>query len=148
MSHIIAYWCGQVEGKWDKNDLGGDSIAVVLAERNQTTALTLNSQTVAAALIFATYRLAKLPDWAVKIYDEITQNSSRDPVALQSTTFLYAFINETLRLHPPVPSAGLKNTLPEGVNYGERFVPGDVTVLVPNSKLGRCSLFINLLGLC
>ncbi|KAL9005078.1 MAG: hypothetical protein Q9188_002125 [Gyalolechia gomerana] len=109
-----------VEGKWDKNDLG-DSIAVVIAgrrvliERNQTTALALSSQTIAAALILASYRFTKHPDWAVKINDGITQNSSRDPVALQSMTLLKAFINESLRLHPPVPSAGLKNIPPEGV---------------------------------
>ncbi|KAI4180677.1 MAG: hypothetical protein L6R41_007075 [Letrouitia leprolyta] len=127
MSHVIDYWRGQDEGKRDMNDLGGDSIAVVIA----------GSQTVAASLIFATYRLAKHPDWVAKIYNEITQTESRDPVTLQTMPLLNAFINETLRLHPPVPSAGLRNTPTEGVMVGERFIPGDVTVLVPNYSLGR-----------
>lgn len=83
------------------------------------------------------YRLARHQDWATKLHDEVSRNPSRDPVTLQSMTFLNAFINETLRLHPPVPSAGLRNTPAEGIMIGEKFVPGDVTVLVPNYSLGR-----------
>ncbi|KAL8833665.1 MAG: hypothetical protein Q9170_004151 [Blastenia crenularia] len=127
MSHVISDWLTLDEDKRDLNDLGGDSIAVVIA----------GSQTVAASLVFAMYRLAKHPDWAEKIYGEIAQSPSRDSVALQSMVLLNAFIHETLRLHSPVPSAGLRNTPSEGVMVGETFVPGNVTVLVPNHSLGR-----------
>lgn len=95
------------------------------------------SQTVAAALIFIFFRLAKHPDWAERLHIEITAKGSLNLLALQSMTYLNAFIQETLRLHPPVPSAGLRETPAEGIMIENRYIPGKVTVLTPNYTLGR-----------
>ena len=50
---------------------------------------------------------------------------------------LNAFISETLRLHPPVPSSGLRDTPSEGIVIGDQRIPGGTTVLTPNYSLGR-----------
>ena len=103
------------------------------------------SQTVAAALIFVFYRLAKHPKWAGMLREEIKQSGTLNTMGLQSLTYLNAFIQETLRLHPPVPSAGLRNTPPEGIMVGDRYIPGNVTVLTPNYSLGkRASLYMKI----
>ncbi len=56
---------------------------------------------------------------------------------LQSAELLNAIINETLRLHPPVPSGTLRLTPPEGIKIGETFIPGDTTVVAPSYSIGR-----------
>lgn len=95
------------------------------------------SQTVAAALIFIFFRLANHPDWAERLHIEITTKGPLNQLALQSMIYLNSFINETLRLHPPVPSGGLRETPTEGIMIGKEYIPGKVTVLTPNYSLGR-----------
>ncbi|KAL8822365.1 MAG: hypothetical protein Q9191_006899, partial [Dirinaria sp. TL-2023a] len=127
MSGIIEDWLDQDEATRDVHSLGGDAIAIVIA----------GSQTVAAALVFVFYRLAKHPAWADTLRKEISECPDLDPVLLQSLNYLNAFIYETLRLHPPVPSAGLRDTPPEGIIIGGHHIPGGTTVLTPNYSLGR-----------
>lgn len=50
---------------------------------------------------------------------------------------LNAVINETLRLHPPVPTALQRKTPPEGMAIDETFIPGNTTVICPQYVLGR-----------
>ena len=57
--------------------------------------------------------------------------------ALQELPHLTGLINETLRLHPPVPSGGLRDTPPEGLTLGSTYIPGNTTVLIPQYSLGR-----------
>lgn len=57
--------------------------------------------------------------------------------ALAKLIILTALINETLRLHPPVPSGGLRDTPPEGVMTGQTWIPGNTTVVIPQYSLGR-----------
>ena len=59
---------------------------------------------------------------------------------LATLPYLTALINETLRLHPPVPSGGLRDTPPEGILTGQTWIPGDTTVLIPQYSLGRSEL--------
>lgn len=91
----------------------------------------------AAALIFTFYRLALHPAWRERLYKEVNSQSRLDSQTLQSMEYLNAFINEVLRLHPPVPSAGLRNTPRDGIMVGDQYIPGGVTVLSPNYTIGR-----------
>ncbi|KAJ5614876.1 cytochrome P450 monooxygenase-like protein [Penicillium herquei] len=112
--------------------LSGDCRLVIVA----------GSDTTAAALVRVRYYLARFPQKAQRIRDALT-HASVSPVSqlrqrdIQDIEFLNAFINETLRLHPPVPSALLRVTPPEGLVCGKTYIPGGVTVSVPMRQLGR-----------
>jgi cytochrome P450 len=56
---------------------------------------------------------------------------------LQSADHLNGIINETLRLHPPVPSGTLRVTPSEGITVRDKFIPGNTTVVSPTWTVGR-----------
>lgn len=56
---------------------------------------------------------------------------------LQNADHLNAVINETLRLHPPVPSGVLRVTPAEGITISGTYIPGNVTVVSPTYTVGR-----------
>lgn len=92
-----------------------------------------------AALIFIFHYLARDPHQVTKLRAEIDSlagdYSNRD---LQDLPHLNAVINETLRLHPPVPSGLLRQTPPEGIVVAGQFIPGNTTVVAPNHTISRC----------
>jgi cytochrome P450 len=57
---------------------------------------------------------------------------------LQAAEYLSAMINETLRLHPPVPSTILRLTPPDGLTVGDVHIPGNITIGLPSYSIGRC----------
>ena len=74
-----------------------------------------------------------------KEVDDAFANQPMDSVSLSKLTYLEAVINETLRLHPPVPSGVQRMTPPEGLQIGDTYVPGDTIVQVPFHALFRGS---------
>jgi cytochrome P450 len=94
------------------------------------------------------YHIAKDPEQIAKIrkelktIDDVTSHSQ-----LQYLTHLNAVIDETLRLHPSVPSGGLRDTPPEGITIGSTYIPGNTIVLVPHYSLGRRKCSYQLLWL-
>ena len=52
---------------------------------------------------------------------------------------LNGVINETLRLHPPVPTALHRKTPPEGIEIDGTYIPGNMTVWCPQYVIGRCT---------
>ena len=94
-------------------------------------------------MVFLFYHLAAAPTEITKLRTELQALTSfSDNRELISMPHLNGVINETLRLHPPIPSGGLRDTPPEGLDIDGTYIPGGVTVLVPAYSLGRCeSLF-------
>jgi cytochrome P450 len=99
-----------------------------------------NSDTVAPTLVFLFYQLALNPTHADKLYDELKDVDIRKREVLETLPHLNALINETLRLHPAVPSGGYRDLPPEGMTLGGRYIPGNTTIVAPRYTINRCNL--------
>jgi hypothetical protein len=117
--------------------LNGDCALIIVAGSDTTT----------ATLTHVFYHLAKSGQVFSKLRRELdsfykpgSESEFRD---LQEAEYLNGVINETLRLHPPVPSGVLRVTPPEGITIGSTFIPGNVTISIPNYSLGRRKLLIS-----
>jgi cytochrome P450 len=114
----------------NQNWITGDSRLLIVA----------GSDTTAAVLSFAMCELLRHPECVEKLREELdliiingfNQNS------LQQATYLNSVINETLRLHPPVPSVLLRIAPVEGVKIGSEQIPGGTTINIPLFSLHRC----------
>ena len=101
------------------------------------------SDTTASTLTYLVYNLAKDPQVVTKLREELKElnylpGSESEVRDIQDAKYLNGIINETLRLHPAVPSGLLRLTPPEGININGVFIPGGVTVSSPLHSLGRC----------
>lgn len=100
------------------------------------------SDTTAATLTHMFYHIARDPIIAARLREEVkplvAEDGSFDIKALANADYLNGVINETLRLHPPVPSGLSRLTPPEGITIGKTRVPGDTIVSVPLWTAGRC----------
>jgi len=113
--------------KIDMHWLSGDALVIIIA----------GSDTVSAALTFLFHHLALLPQHVQQLREELSNVDITDNRQLRQLRHLNAVINETLRLYPPVPTALLRQTPPEGLRVSERYVPGGVTISTPLWSLGR-----------
>lgn len=100
-----------------RNWLNGDNFGIIIA----------GSDTTASTLIFIRTELEHL-------------ESGFDGRFLQSLPHLNGLINETLHFHPPVPSAGLRETLLEGLAVADRHIPGYTARFIPVYSLHRRKL--------
>jgi cytochrome P450 len=107
-------------------------------------AIIAGTDTSTAALSYLFLELCLHPPVAAKIRAELSaHNLTCDTFsvsALQSCAYLNAVIDETLRLHPPVPDGVYRLTPPEGLQVGSTFIPGDVTVINPIYTVQRSGI--------
>jgi len=100
------------------------------------------SDTSSSTLTHIFYHLAKEPQIVSRLREELAPiyapGSETEVRDIQDAKYLNGVINEVLRLHPPVPSGLLRQTPPEGIIVGEKFIPGGVTVSAPTWSMGRC----------
>ncbi|CAI6336558.1 unnamed protein product [Periconia digitata] len=112
----------------DRPFLNGDSAAVIVA----------GSDTVASTMTNLFYRLAACPEHADKIREEVASLPSVDDSrGLKGLEHMNGVINETLRLHPAVPTGGNRDTPPEGMSIAGTWIPGNITVVTPRYTIGR-----------
>jgi tryprostatin B 6-hydroxylase len=99
------------------------------------------SDTTASTLTFAFYQLAKNPSLIQNLRTELDPlrqaNGDFNLKDLEKAEYLNGVINETLRLHPAVPSGVLRMTPKEGITVGGTYIPGHVTVVTPSWTMGR-----------
>ena len=107
--------------------LDGDGFGIIIA----------GSDTTSAALLYIFYYLARDPEQVEKLRVDTDQIGCLDATSLQSLPHLNGVINEALRLNPPVPSAGLRQTSAEGLIVSGHFIPGKTVVAVPVYSLHR-----------
>lgn len=84
------------------------------------------------------YELARNPNQAEKLLEELQAVDVNDRRALEKLPHLNALIDETMRLHPAVPTGGYRDSPPEGLTIGGRFIPGNTTIVAPRYTIFRC----------
>ncbi|RAQ58915.1 cytochrome P450 oxidoreductase [Aspergillus flavus] len=113
--------------KQDHLDLHGDAYLIIVA----------GSDTTAATLTNLFFHLAADHTWQAKLQEELDALPDLTQEKVTGVKLLDALINETLRLHPAVPSGTQRLTPPEGLQIGDKYIPGDVMVCIPTHTLFR-----------
>ncbi|KAI0869988.1 cytochrome P450 [Hypoxylon argillaceum] len=111
----------------DREWLNGDAVTIIIA----------GSDTIAPTLVFALYELSNHPEYQSQLLSALKGIDIYDRNQLRTCTLLTAIIDETLRLHPPVPTGGYRQTPPEGITINGTYIPGNVTIISPRYSLGR-----------
>ena len=81
--------------------------------------------------------LAKYPEHANKIYEELLTCEPRDDSALAALPHLEAVINETLRSCPPAMTGGNRLTSDEGLWIGDTWIPPNTKITAPRYSISR-----------
>ena len=99
------------------------------------------SDTTAATLTYLFFHLATEKGLLARLRQEIEplvgESGEIEHRNLQNAQLLNGCINETLRLHPPVPSGLYRKTPPEGVQIGQEYIPGNTTLQIHLYSIGR-----------
>ncbi|KID93373.1 cytochrome P450, partial [Metarhizium majus ARSEF 297] len=110
--------------------LEGDSQLIIVA----------GSDTTAATLTSMVYELLRAPKYIDMLRDELAPFVQGDVIdfrRIQTLPILNGIVNETHRLHPPVPTTLSRRTPSEGIMVGDTHVPGNMTVWCPQYAIGR-----------
>jgi cytochrome P450 len=103
------------------------------------------SITTSSALVNSIYRLATHKEiqneLQKEIDDAVPRNRSLEISYIEKLPFLEAFINEVLRMHPPIPSGLVRETPPEGLRIDDVDIPGNVVVTSPTWTLHHGTYF-------
>lgn len=112
----------------------GDASLIVVA----------GSDTTAATLTCLFYNFVTHPEVYKTLQKEIDDffsaevaSNEFDTSALGKLKYLQACIDESLRLFPPVMSGLQRQTPPQGIQIGERFIPGNTIVQTPTYTMCR-----------
>ncbi|POS69554.1 benzoate 4-monooxygenase cytochrome P450 [Diaporthe helianthi] len=118
----------------ETEDLVGDASLIVVA----------GSDTTAATLTCLFYHFATYPEVYKALQKELDDFFAAEVVggdfdtgALGKLRYLQACIDESLRLFPPVMSGLQRQTPPQGIRIGKRFIPGDTIVMTPTYTMCR-----------
>lgn len=120
----------------DRSWLNGDAFGIIIA----------GSDTTATTLTMLFYHLALSPSHISKIRHELSNlptTTTPDARTLHSLPHLNGCIHETLRLHPPVPSGGLRLSPPQGLTISSpntnkpTYIPPNTTLSLPLYSLHR-----------
>lgn len=97
------------------------------------------SDTTSATLTWLFYYLAKQPEEVKKIRDEVKPHTAGDwtDIDIRDCRHLNGAINESLRLHPPVPSGTERKVPAGGAEVNGVFLPAETIFWMPQYVIGR-----------
>jgi cytochrome P450 family 628 len=153
MSHLFAAGDFFDDPATEKLLLTGDARLLIVA----------GSDTTAATLTYSCYHFAKDKSLVTKLRGELEEHNIRNDenfnvLGLTPLEYLNGFINEVLRLHPPVagktcrspmrsrstnkfPTGGVYRMTPkDGVTINGHFIPTGTVILTPQYTIHRCKL--------
>ncbi|KAF4996278.1 hypothetical protein FDECE_12522 [Fusarium decemcellulare] len=105
--------------KQDKLNIEGDTMLIVVAG-SDTTAASLTCLFLELAINSDQYKILQ-----AEVDEYVSERQDLDQVALAKLPHLQACIDESLRLHPAVPSGVQRQTPVQGLQIGETFVAGN-----------------------
>jgi len=92
------------------------------------------SDTISSTLTNIFYELCQHPEIYQQLRKEldltITPNNQFSESDLTDCKLLDGIINETLRMHPPIPSGPMRVTPPEGLFVDNMYIPGNTNISV------------------
>lgn len=103
--------------------------------------LTASSDSTAPSIIFLLYFLARYPEHANRIREELVGIDCEDIKTLATLPHLNGTINEALRLLPAILTAVSRKVPPEGLTVDGVFIPGGTKICAPRYSIGRCKYF-------
>ncbi len=118
---------------------------MLFLKTNSTSKLTCRSDTVGITLTFVFYHLAQFPAYQDMIRKELVEVPSlTDIQALVKLPGLQSILKESLRLYPPIPTGGSRESGPNGVTIDGTFIPPYTTIVVSKYALARrkCSTYL------
>ena len=101
------------------------------------TSRALRSDTTAPSLITLFYLLARHPDGAEKIAQELSLVDTQDIEAVATLPHLNGSIDEAMRLLPAVLTLVTRVSPPEGINIEGTHIPGNVKIAAPRYSIVR-----------
>jgi len=144
---MMGYTKGMIEKRIDQGTDRPDFMSYVLRHNDEkgmsreeiqatfNLLMIAGSETTATLLAGCTYLLQKNPRILQKLNAEIRDKFSDEKeitmLSVSHLTYLNAVIEESLRLYPPVPIALSRMTPPEGAMICGHWVPGNVSVGIP-----------------
>ena len=117
----------EVGRNWNMSWLTGDSLLAIVAGSDPTT----------VTLIGAFAEMAKHPEHAEILYNELANADITDFSVLSTLPHLNAIIKEVMRLYPSLLSGGSRKTLDQPVTIGGRVIPPYTTIVSPRFTINR-----------
>eukprot|EP01120_Amphizonella_sp_Union-15-10_P001079 TRINITY_DN1113_c0_g1_i1.p1 TRINITY_DN1113_c0_g1~~TRINITY_DN1113_c0_g1_i1.p1 ORF type:complete len:497 (-),score=74.65 TRINITY_DN1113_c0_g1_i1:42-1532(-) len=123
----------------DASDEGsGKKLTNVEVKNNVNTFFLAGHETTSSALAMIAYELSRNPEIQDKARKLVIEKVGKDAPSYDQTNlvpYINAIINETLRLHPPVP--GVTRYTNNDVELNGFFIPKNTFIIVPSYSLHR-----------